>query len=96
MSEEEKKAIKNIEDILNQEDLVSITLYGVSINNIRTILNLTEKQDKEIEIKDKMIDLMAKAINNYDTQLVISKYKSKEDVIQKFKEWAEEGGKENG
>lgn len=46
----------------------------------------------ENETKDKQIDLMAKAIDNYDTQLVINKFKDKEDIKQYFETKAKEKG----
>ena len=39
----------------------------------------------EEEEKDKQIDLMARAIDNYDSQLVINTFKDKEHVKQYFK-----------
>lgn len=51
---------------------------------IRVIQNLQEENKK----KDKVIDLMARAINNYDSQLVINTFKDKEHVIQFFEEKA--------
>ena len=38
----------------------------------------------ELEKKDKIIDLMARAIDNYDSQLVINTFKDKEHVKQYF------------
>ena len=37
--------------------------------------------------RDRMIDLMARAIDNYDSQLEICQYKNKEDVIKAFEEF---------
>ena len=44
---------------------------------------------KELEKKDKQIDLMARAIDNYDSQLEINTFRDKEHVKQYFKEIAE-------
>ena len=58
--------------------------------------NITEKNNKicdlefEIENKDKVIDLMARAIDNYDAQLVINTFKNKEHVKEYFKKKVEE------
>ena len=43
----------------------------------------------EIENKDKVIDLMARAIDNYDAQLVINTFKNKEHVKEYFKKKVE-------
>lgn len=39
---------------------------------------------KELDKKDKIIDLMARAIDNYDCQLVINTFKDTEDIKQYF------------
>ena len=39
---------------------------------------------KELNKKDKQIDLMARAIDNYDSQLEINTFKDKEHVKQYF------------
>ena len=39
--------------------------------------------------KDRQIDLMSRAIDNYDSQLVINTFKDKEHVKEYFKELAE-------
>ena len=49
---------------------------------------------KELEKKDKQIDLMARAIDNYDSQLEINTFRDKEHVKQYFKEIAERKSKE--
>ena len=43
----------------------------------------------EIQKKDKQIDLMARAIDNYDSQLEINTFKDKEHIKQYFGELAE-------
>ena len=49
---------------------------------------------KELEKKDKQIDLMARAIDNYDSQLEINTFRDKEHVKQYFKEIAERKSEE--
>lgn len=49
-----------------------------------------EKQQKEINKKNKMIDLMARTILTLDDQLVINHYKNKEEVIERVKDLIEE------
>lgn len=44
---------------------------------------------KELNKKDKQIDLMARAIDNYDSQLEINTFKDKEHVKQYFAELVE-------
>lgn len=43
-----------------------------------------EKKNEELKRKDKIIDLMARAIDNYDSQLVINIFKDKEHVKEYF------------
>lgn len=44
---------------------------------------------KELNKKDKQIDLMARAIDNYDSQLEINTFKDKEHVKQYFADLVE-------
>ena len=43
-----------------------------------------------IDERDKIIDLMAKTIDNYDSQLEINYFKDVEHIKQYYKEYAEE------
>ena len=52
-------------------------------NDIETLLTAYEKQNK-------IIDLMAKTIDNYDSQLEINYFKDVEHIKQYFAEYAEE------
>ena len=52
---------------------------------IAILIDILKEKDTEIEKKDKQIDLMARAIDNYDSQLVINTFKDKEHVKQYFK-----------
>ena len=56
----EQEAIENLTDLLKQryEKQVQITTYDL-FGNIETVLNMLKEKDKEIEKKDKIIDLMA-------------------------------------
>lgn len=76
MTEEEQKARENIEKELNKKYEVVPLYKDFSINSpmnivqkhyndtdIKIILNLISKLQADIEIKDKVIDLMAKKIN---------------------------------
>ena len=48
-------------------------------NRINDLLDIVKQ-------KDKIIDLMASSINNYDSQLEICYFKDKEDVKRLFEE----------
>lgn len=93
MTEEEQKAIENIEKELNKKYEVVPLYKDFSINSpmnivqkhyndtdIKIILNLISKQQSDIEIKDKVIDLAIKMIDNYENQLNISNFKNKEEI----------------
>ena len=51
----------------------------LNADEVKMILNVFEK-------KNKMIDLMASSIDNYDSQLEINYFKDKEDIKRKFEE----------
>lgn len=101
MTKEQEKAIKVLEkykkeclDVYKVEiddtdniDEPQAFYLKQQIESIDTILNLIQKQDKQI-------DLMARAIDNYDSQLVINTFKDKEHVKEYFKELAERKSKE--
>lgn len=128
LSEDEKEAIKLLEDIKNNS---WTTKYIMSSDSKKAdaVLSLIKEQEKQIENttenyknliedismlakelgleddatideiyitikrlkqKDKQIDLMARAIDNYDSQLEINTFKDKEHIKQYFGELAEE------
>ena len=60
---EEQKAIERLTKA--QNDIWYATLYSQEEQDkdIQTVLNLIQKQEEEIEKKDKIIDLIAKKIN---------------------------------
>ena len=66
---------------------ISKVLGDVPIGAMKTVI---ENKDKELEKKDNIIDLMSRAILNYDDQLVINKYRNKEEVKKYFEEIAED------
>lgn len=89
LSEEEKKSIDKLKKI--REDTIKANECGLSNNDFKeeievynVVLNLITKQQKENEEKDKQIDLMARAIDNYDSQLEINTFKDKEHIKQYF------------
>ena len=71
MTKEQEEAIENLTDLLKQrnEKQVEITTYDL-FENIETVLSMLKEKDKEIEKKDKIIDLMAKYINYLSDELV--------------------------
>lgn len=78
MSEEELKAIKHLKNYKYDNEVRQ---------SIDIILNLIEKQQKQIEIKDKMIDLMAEKIFRDITDKKMKKaygIDSKEDVKKMY------------
>ena len=87
MSDEEKKAIEKIK---------SFNQYNWEMNNLKekefakpyfdaldTILNLIEKQQKEIEKKDKIIDLMAEQLAGLKNEVDILEQGNKDCFIPK-------------
>lgn len=81
MSEEENEAIKRIKYNDISKPLACGDLTICNIEDLNTVLNLTQKQQEEIEKKDKIIDEMAKAMINYDC------------FIKECKHYAGENGK---
>ena len=66
MTKEQEEAIENLTDLLKQrnEKQVEITTYDL-FENIETVLSMLKEKDKEIEKKDKIIDLMAYDLADY-------------------------------
>lgn len=88
MSEENKaiEGIKNhLNEILNEYGKGAINSASCYLNSdIKKLLNLIEKQQQEIELKDKVIDEMAKAIDSYDVSFYINHYKNIEHIKEVF------------
>lgn len=63
------------------------------INTVSSYKGMFKKEQKDNKKKDKIIDLMARAIDNYDSQLVINTFKDKEHVKQCFEKLAERKSK---
>lgn len=66
LSEEERKAIQMLDKFITEHKLFNIKQSDGLEENIRINLNLLEKLQKEIEKKNKVIDLIAKMINTHD------------------------------
>jgi hypothetical protein len=76
MSEEEIKIIKQVKTML--ENATPFDMPPSRYNALETMVNLIEKQQKEIEIQDKMINNMAQTLLNYGFVLIKSKNGLKE------------------
>ena len=83
MTNEQREAIELLEGI---RDNTWTTKYIMSSDSKKadTVLSLIKEQQEKMENKDKQIDLMARAIDNYDSQLEINTFKDKEHVKQYF------------
>ena len=73
-------------ELAKKEDVIDI---DVLTGYLEIALNLIQEQQEENKKKDKIIDLMARAIDNYDSQLVINTFKDTEDIKQYFEREAE-------
>lgn len=71
-------------EIENMDNYETIHDGDFVSKNLDTVLSLIKEQQEEIDKKDKQIDLMARAIDNYDSQLEINTFKDKEHVKQYF------------
>lgn len=77
MSEEEKKAIDIVKNITEDDLLNYWEGPEEPYNAIQTVLNLIEKQQEQLQEKDKVIDLMAEQIDLF---------KNKMDMLRNFEE----------
>lgn len=71
-------------DKYNNSQRVTSDMFG-EIEQLTDIINI---KDEEIAKLNKINDLMASAILNYDDQLEINHYRDKEHVKETFKEFA--------
>ena len=79
MTKEQEEALKLIEDSMNKK------CNGLECKVVKNNIDLR----LEIIRLNRQIDLMARAIDNYDSQLEINTFRDKEHVKQYFKEIAE-------
>lgn len=84
--DEQEKAIENLENL--SEYGLCYTITEKIQEDIKTVLNMLKEKDKEIEKKDKIIDLMAEQLaglaiwdNEKEEPLIL---KDKEEVKQYF------------
>ena len=96
MTNEQRESVERLRKGI--DDILFATLYSQEEMNtdIDTVLSLIKEQsaellqkNAEIEKKDKQIDLMSRAIDNYDSQLEINTFKDKEDIKQYFADLVE-------
>lgn len=78
-----KEAIDTVLNMLKEKD----ELYHKALGDL-------VKADRENIQLNRQINLMARAIDNYDSQLEINTFKDKEEVKQYFKEIAERKSEE--
>ena len=91
-SEEQEEAIDRLEKLVELRRSKNTIKYDnciCSTLDLNIVLNLLQEQQEENKKKDKIIDIMARAIDNYDSQLVINIFKDTEDIKQYFERKAE-------
>ena len=95
MIKEQEKAIEIIDKMI--KSYIEADECGLSNNDFKheiramqTVLSMLQEQQEENKKKDKIIDIMARAIDNYDSQLVINIFKDTEDIKQYFEREAED------
>lgn len=81
-TEEEKKAINNFKEIIENLDEDEEIVYEEEIRNYKTLLNLIEKQQNKIASLEKQIKLM----QNCDLEKVIEKQQKEIDKLIKDKD----------
>ena len=84
MTKEQEEAIEILKqdlELAKKEDVIDI---DVLTGYLEIALKLIQEQQEENKKKDKIIDLMARAIDNYDSQLEINNFKDKENIKQYF------------
>ncbi len=74
MTDEEKKSIERIEKKILTEECKKVIRVPIYISDLKTILNLIQKQQAELEKKDKIIDLMERFIADLDIDKDICKH----------------------
>ena len=75
---EAKRLFEAIMIIADSQDKVKADLYEANKRIADLLLILGDR--------DRMINLMAQAIDNYDSQLEINSYRDKDEIIEAFKE----------
>ena len=89
---EESYMLETVLNMLKEKDKEIEKLKADNKKAWKLNANMTQRHLSDIfkiKKKDKQIDLMARAIDNYDSQLEINTFRDKEHVKQYFKEIAE-------
>lgn len=92
------EAIETVLNMLKEKDKEIEKLKADNKKAWKLNANMTQRHLSDIfkiKKKDKQIDLMARAIDNYDSQLEINTFRDKEHVKQYFKEIAEQSSNIN-
>ena len=95
MLKEKDKEIEEVKQALARNIAKNFT-YNIkeSTKSKEDLEMLNKGWQIELKKKNKIIDLMARAIDNYDSQLEINTFRDKEHVKQYFKEIAERKSEE--
>ncbi len=98
MNEEEKKAIKIIEELLQSEEpICEYMLKHQEVEAMQKLLNIIETQKAELKKKDKMIDLMIDTILKNDDNywyLFDANKKAVEEYFTRLVEGEKKDGRE--
>ena len=89
MAKEEKKAIEIVAKYLNFNEICGTRNFKEALE---TVLNMLKEKDKEIEKKDKIIDLMAYSLADYVMYYEYSKCRNPvmiKDKAEELKEYYE-------
>ncbi len=96
MTNKQKEAIEELKSLSPSEGAIDIVLSLIKEQEeeIAKYEKIYKEYDcyrwvKELNKKDKQIDLMARAIDNYDSQLEINTFKDKEYIKQYFADLVE-------
>ena len=98
LSEEEKKAIEKFKTKIKRADKDILKFSDVyttlDIHNLRILLNLIEKQQEQLQEKDKIINEMAELIEKHLSSFwwyeIGADTESKKDIIEYFTKKARE------
>jgi len=93
LSKEEKEAIDYFRKEVEEKQWIESNFNITERNNLRKLLKIIEKQQKDIEKKEKIIDLMIKELSNQyndyepcylDDKMECKKYKDCKECIKQY------------
>ena len=85
---EQQEEINDLKEIKEIADMEVTELRKIKeVNKLKSDNWILQEKNEQ---KDKIIELMSRAIDNYDSQLVINTFKDKEHVKQYFEKKAEQ------